>query len=180
MSLFKNSLVLLLSVTCLFFSTQAGAQIRPDDRVRMLENRVNQLESLINQLHQRVSNLEYNQRPQPYPEPLQEVACLIEDTGYNKVFLGKGRTRLEAEAVVRELCSRETHPTYCQAQPKCSNPREERGINGALCVMTDTGYSKTFKAEGKSLIEAEFNVRKACGSGTHPSYCKGPIRCESF
>lgn len=181
MSLIRNSLVLGLSAVCFLFAHNAGAQDRSAERIRILETRVNQLEGIISNINQRVSNLEYGQRPQPYPEPVaQEVACMLTDTGYSKVFLGKGRIKLEAEAAVRESCGKAVHASYCQAAVKCSEPRGDRPIQGAICVLTDTGYNKTFKGEGKSLIEAEFQARSQCGSQVHPSYCLANVRCDTF
>nr|BFD60118.1 hypothetical protein CKG001_22250 [Bdellovibrio sp. CKG001] len=181
MSAIRNSLVLLLSATCFFFAHNAGAQDRnSQERIRVLETRVYQLEANLSQINQRLANLEYGQRPPPFPEPAQEVACLITDTGYNKVFLGKGRIKIEAEAAAREACGKSVHPSYCQAAVKCSDPRQERPIAGAICMLTDTGYQKTFKGEGKSLIEAEYNARKQCGDSVHASYCVGAVRCDTF
>lgn len=183
-SVFRNTLGILLSASCLFAAQSVYAQERGQERslerIRILESRVNQLEGVLAHLHQRVSNLEYSQRPEPFPPPVaQEVACMLTDTGFSKVFLGKGRVKLEAEAAAREACGKTVHPSYCQAAVKCSDPRQERPINGAICVLTDTGYSRTFKGEGKSLVEAEFKTRKACGESVHPSYCTSTIRCES-
>ncbi|CAE80350.1 hypothetical protein predicted by Glimmer/Critica [Bdellovibrio bacteriovorus HD100] len=184
MSLIRNSLVLGLSAACFLFANSAGAQERGQERslerIRILETRVNQLEGIISQINQRVSNLEYNQRPEPYPPVAAEVACMVTDTGYSKVFLGKGRIKLEAEAAAREACGKAVHSSYCQGAVKCSDPRQDRPIAGAICMLTDTGYAKTFKGEGKSLIEAEYNTRKQCGDQVHPSYCVGSIRCETF
>lgn len=184
-SVFKNALAILLSASCLLAAKSAHAQERGQERslerIRILETRVNHLEGVLAQLHQRVSNLEYNQRPEPFPPPAaHEVACMLTDTGYSKVFLGKGRMALEAEAAVRDACGKAVHPSYCQSSVKCSDPRQDRPINGAVCVLTDTGYSKTFKGEAKSLIEAEFKARKACGDSVHPSYCTGTIRCDTY
>lgn len=181
LSLVKKSVGAVLS-TLLLFSQGANAQQRQNgERIRVLEQRVQQLEDIISNIHQRVSNLEYNRRPDPYPEPaMQESACMLVDTGYNKVFLGKGRLRLEAEAEVRQACSKVVHASYCQGAIKCNDPRTDRPSNTAMCVLIDTGYSKTFKGEGKTLIEAEYRARKSCGDNVHSSYCVGAIRCEAL
>lgn len=181
LSLVKISIGAVLS-TLLLFSPGATAQQRQNgDRIRVLEQRVQQLENIISSIHQRVSNLEYNRRPDPYPEPVaQESICMLIDTGYSKVFLGRGRLKLEAEAEVREACGKAVHSSYCQGAMKCNDPHSDRRINGAMCVLTDTGYSKTFRGEGKSLIEAEYAARKTCGEAVHASYCVGAIRCEAL
>ncbi|WP_374000213.1 hypothetical protein [Bdellovibrio bacteriovorus] len=181
MSAIRNSLVLLLSATCFFFAHNAGAQDRnSQERIRILETRVYQLESNLSQINQRLANLEYGQRPQPFPEPAREVACMVTDTGYNKVFLGKGRIKLEAEAAAREACGKAVNSVYCNATAKCSDPQKDANIRGAICVLTDTGYNKTFKGEGRSLIEAEFAARSACGSSVNAVYCMASPRCETF
>ena len=87
---------------------------------------------------------------------------------------------MEAEAAARESCAKSVHASYCQAVVKCSDPRQERPIAGAICMLTDAGYQKIFKGEGKSLIEAEYNARKQCGDSVHASYCTSAIRCETF
>lgn len=185
MSAIKNALVLVLSAACFFYVQGAGAQStgRDSERIRVLESKVSQLEGYMAHLNQRLSNLEYNQRPPvppPPPSQNQEVACLITDSGYKQVFIGKGRVRLEAEAAVRQACGSGTHPSYCTGAVKCSDPRQDPYMRGAICMMTDTGYKKTFKAEAKSLMEAEYAVRKACGDGTHPTYCQSEPQCETF
>ncbi|WII73830.1 hypothetical protein QJS83_08060 [Bdellovibrio sp. 22V] len=179
MSALRNSVILVLSACCFFFATNAHAQDRNAERIRILESRVYQLEGALSQINQRLTNLEYGQRPPPFPEPGRtEVACMITDSGYSKVFLGKGRVKLEAEAAARESCGKAVHPSYCQGSIKCSD--KEPLVRGAICVITDTGYSKTFKAEGITILEAEYKARKACGDQVHPSYCTGAIRCDSF
>ncbi len=185
MSALKNALVLVLSAACFFYVQGAGAQStggRDSERIRILETKVNQLEGYMAHLNQRLSDLEYNQRPPvpPPPPAAQEVMCLITDSGYKQVFMGKGRVRLEAEAAARQACGSGTHPTYCTGAIKCSDPRQDPYVRGAICMITDTGYKKTFKAEGKTVIEAEYAVRKACGSGTHPTYCQHEASCETF
>src|SRR5690606_29374757 len=116
----------------------------------------------------------------PGPAPYTEHICVITDSGYGKIFLGKGRIKLEAETAAKDACAKEVHQTYCQSTIKCNNPATDRPVNGAICVLTDSGYSKTFKGEAKTLLEAEYNARKACGSAVHPTYCNSTIRCETF
>lgn len=185
MALLKNAIVVLLFLSTLlaaeFASAQDRGQNRSGERIRILEDRVNQLQDVLSTLHQRVAHLENNRRPHPLPPPgVQEVICMLKDTGFNRVFIGKGRMRLEAEEAVRQTCGSGTHPNYCQDSIKCSDPRNDPPINGAICVLTDTGFSRLFKGESKTLIEAEFNARKACGDGTHPNYCVGSVRCDTY
>lgn len=163
LSLVIKSLGVVLSVSFLFALNANAQQREHGERVRILEARVQQLEDVIYNINQRVSNLEYSRRPNPYPQPIpQESVCMLIDTGYNKIFLGKGRVKLEAEAEVRQNCGKAVSSSYCQGTIKCNDATEDRYTTVAFCVLTDTGYSKTFKGEAKSLIEAEYNTRKAC------------------
>ncbi|KYG60419.1 hypothetical protein AZI85_13200 [Bdellovibrio bacteriovorus] len=181
---FRKAVLLVLGC-CLFLGVSAQAQNRGDresERIRILESKVQQLESLIYNLNQRVSNLEYRGTPTlpPPPVPASEVACMITDSGYGKVFLGKGRTKLEAEAKAKEVCGANVHATYCNNTLKCSDPVQDRVIQGAICVITDSGYGKTFKGEAKSVLEAEYNARKACNNAVHATYCNTNARCDTF
>ncbi|KHD87028.1 MAG: hypothetical protein OM95_16570 [Bdellovibrio sp. ArHS] len=182
LSALRKSLVLVLGCS-LLMSASAFAQNRGDreaERIRVLESKVNQLESLVYGLHQRVTSLEY-QRPTPPPPPVPvEMACMITDSGYGKVFLGKGRTKLEAEAQAKEQCGNSVHASYCNTNLKCSDPNQDRATQGAICVVTDSGYGKTFKGEARTLLEAEFNARKACNESVHASYCNAKARCDTF
>ncbi|KYG60420.1 hypothetical protein [Bdellovibrio bacteriovorus] len=180
MSVLRKSLVLVLGC-CLLLGVSAHAQSREAERIRILETKVSQLEGLIYNLNQRVSNLEYQNPPMPPPPPpIVEVACMTTDTGYNKVFLGKGRTKLEAEAKAKESCGNSVNAVYCNGSVKCSDPAQDRLTQGALCVLTDTGYNKIFRGEGRSPVEAEYNARKACGNSVNPVYCTASVRCETF
>lgn len=187
MSVLRNSLALLLSVSCLLGAQSANAQARPEERIRILETRVNQLEKTISYMDQRLSNLEYN-RPGPYPGPVppppppvsQEIACMLIDSGFSKVFLGKGKVRVDAEAAARQSCGKSVHSSYCNSNVKCSDPRQDGYINGAVCILTDSGFGRTFRGEATTLIEAEYNARKACGGSVHSSYCLNDVRCDTY
>lgn len=192
MAFIRNSLVLAISLLMLMAASNAKAQIRPgapiggggatEERVRILESRVGQLEASLYQINQRLAAVESNQRPQPYPYPTQptEQACLLTDSLVYKVSLGKGRTRLEAEANARTACASNVHASYCQAAVKCTDERDAQIRQGAICILKDTLLSKTYKGEAKTFIEAEFQARKACGESVHGSYCKADVRCEAY
>ncbi|OFZ23173.1 MAG: hypothetical protein A2X94_14020 [Bdellovibrionales bacterium GWB1_55_8] len=49
-----------------------------------------------------------------------------------------------------------------------------------VCMMIDSGFSRTFLSEGQSKLDAEFNVRKACEAGAHANYCVGraTLKCD--
>lgn len=182
MSTFINRFFLFIASTLLLASA-AHSQIRrgPQDRIDYLENRVQQLEYMLPQLNQRLAALEARNRPQPHPgSPSREMTCMIEDTLIYKVFLAKGRTLMEAEANVRQACGARMHSSYCQAKLKCSGDRDYEVRQGVLCMLNDTLISRTYKGEGKSFIEAEYNARLACTEKTHGSFCRSAVRCEAF
>ncbi|MGZ3770950.1 MAG: hypothetical protein ACXVCP_15080 [Bdellovibrio sp.] len=180
MSLVRKSLGAILSLSFLF-SFGANAQMRDGgDRIRILESRVQQLEDIIYNMNLRLSNLENAGRPSPYPQPNPTGSvCMLTDTGYNKVFLGKGPVQLAAEAEARQNCGKAVNSSYCQSEVKCNDPQQDRYTHYAFCVLIDTGYNKTFKGEANTLIEAEYNTRKACSESVNSSYCVGAIRCEA-
>lgn len=49
------------------------------------------------------------------------------------------------------------------------------------CLVTDTGYKRTFVATASTRLMAENDARNACGNATHPSYCASQdiVRCDS-
>ena len=192
LSVLRNTIVLGLSFALLLGATTAQAQIVPgrpgaggqtEERVRSLEARVGQLEANLYQMNQRLVNLEQTQRPPQYPQyPTQatEQACLIMDTLVSRSFMGKGRTRIEAEANARQSCAGSVSSTYCNAAAKCTDEREQTVRQGVICVLKDSLVSRTYKGDGKSFIEAEYNARKSCNDSVSSTYCKAEIRCEAY
>lgn len=184
MSAFKKLFVLILTTSFVLIHPFANAQSYqdPKNRNRDLETKIQQMEMLLQNLNQRVSNLEYNNQYKPsLPNQQQQATlCMLTDTGYEKVFLGSGKVGLEAEIAVREACGKEVHQSYCQGAVKCNSPQKDAWINGAICMLTDTGYSKVFKGEATTLLEAEYKARKSCSSSVHQSYCKASVKCETY
>ncbi len=183
MAFIRNSLVLVFSFVLLMGASTASAQVRPgndSERVRILESRVGQLESSLYQINQRLTMLESSQRPQPYPTQPQEMACMVVDTLVYKASLGKGRTRLEAEANARQACASSVHSSYCQAAVKCTDERDAQVRQGVMCVLQDTLISRTYKGDAKTYVEAEFQARKSCSESVHGSYCRADVRCEAY
>lgn len=151
------------------------------DRSDVLERRVNELERALERTDARLRRVERLLDGGTVQPPSRvDVSCLIVDRGYKKTFLASGRNALEAEANVRNACGNGAHPSYCDTEVKCSSGQSEN-VRGYMCVVTDRGYKKTFKAEGKNIIEAEAKAKQACENGAHPSYCGGETaRCEAF
>lgn len=171
-------------VACMTLSSAVLAQVRPGYDGRNLERRVSDLEQEADQMSRRLIRLERaleGNRPPVYQER-EDISCLLIDSGYMKTFFAEGRTKLEAETNVRQACAKSVHSSYCNGSAlKCSSGVKEYGVRGYLCVVTDSGYGKIFKAEGKNEVEAEAKAKQACQNSVHASYC-GNVKahCESF
>lgn len=152
-------------------------------RLQTLERKVQQLQNLLANHDNRLQNLEFNQGitppPNAYPSPPLTYSAILIDSGYNKTFLGNGSTKLEAEAMVRQECGKVVHPSYCNGSVRFGSA--DVGTRGFFCVITDSGYQKTFSASGANAIEAEAKAKQACQATVHPSYCGNVTpRCESM
>lgn len=131
---------------------------------------------LLSEVNRRMS---FAQQPPQYPAPTPAsgYTCMMIDSGYSKAFFAKGGTKLQAEAELKKSCASSLHPSYCNSEIRCA--QQEQGTRGYFCLLTDTGYSKTFSAEGTDIIEAEAKAKVSCQNAVHPSYCgKAPIKCE--
>ena len=129
---------------------------------------------LLSEVSRRMS---FAQQPPQYPAPTSTYTCMMIDSGYSKTFVAKGSTKLQAEAELKKSCAESVHPSYCNSEIRCA--QQEQGTRGYFCLLTDTGYSKTFSAEGTDIIEAEAKTKVSCQNAVHPSYCaKAPIKCE--
>ncbi len=152
-------------------------------RLQNLERKVQQLQNLIASHDNRLQNLEYSQGITPpgnvFPSPPLSYSAILIDTGYSKTFLGSGSTKLEAEAMVRQECSKLVHSSYCNGSVRFGSV--DVGTRGSYCVITDSGYQKTFSARGANAIEAEAKAKQACQASVHSSYCGNVTpRCESI
>ena len=145
-------------------------------RVRDLERNLRQTEQRLNRLEEIIySGGNGGGHGGGYKS---SIDCMLTDTGYTKTFLSNGRNQIEAEANVRKACGESVHPSYCTGSVKCSSGNEYSG-RGYLCMLIDSGHSKTFQAEGANQIEAEAKAKIACQSSVHPSYCGNVTpRCE--
>lgn len=199
---------LLLTLVCSLSSLNAfaehppgrGENVRAYDlevRVQRLEQENSLLDEALRRLESRVAQIEDGGRrppgpgprpprppgpppPPPYYPPASEVACLLVDSGYTKTFLGKGRNQLEAELNARNSCGQSVHSSYCGTSAKitCDSERDRYG-RGWLCVVIDSGYSKSFSGEAQSRIEAEALAKMQCQKSVHSSYCGNvTARCE--
>lgn len=170
-----------LSCLALLVASTSSAQVRSE--YRAVESRVFTVERKMEMLTRRIELLEnelVNTRPPLYQEKAQ-ISCLLVDGGYSKTFLGTARNKIEAEVAVRNACEKEVHSSYCGTPLKCSSGVKEPQVEGYVCIMTDSGYSRTFKGEGKNEIEAEAKAKQACQAAVHASYCgKATTRCEAF
>ncbi len=172
----------LLAVALVFLGISSAADAqgrRPPPAFEHLEQRVQYLEDTIRQHEFRLNQIEKGgQQPPPI---FVGYACLLVDTGYSKVFLGKARTSLQAETEARQECGKAVHPNYCSAAVRCNDGKSEPWVRGYYCVVKDTGYGKVFSGEAENIIEAEYNAKAACQKAVHPSYCgKVSAICEAI
>lgn len=184
--------LLLLTLPTLVFAQSDRRPDRPlrddDGRIGRLERSVHQLERENSNLHQRLSRIEDILRDDhgggggPYPPPANEIfACMLVDSGYTKTFLAEGRSVLDAEYNVKQKCGQSVHASYCNGgRLECDSNKNSRA-RGYVCMITDSGYSKSFRGEGPTSLSAEANAKISCQSSVHPSYC-GNIqpRCEEI
>lgn len=142
-----------------------------------LENRVSELERIVYDLHQRISTLENGGSR---PPRFQEISCMVTADAYNNVYLGKGRTRLDAETTALQACANSLNASVCK-KVVCDDSNRTN-IRGAVCVVTAKAYNNVYKGEGTTLIEAEYKARKACETSLNGSVCNSnnPVRCETF
>lgn len=163
-------------------STRINGSVRVNINLE-LEQRVRELERTVRYMDQRLRAVEDIVAPtQPLP-PAKPTSytCMLVDSGYSKTFYAKAKSTLEAEYEVKQICSKTVHPSYCQKVTKCSSDQMDPYIKGYFCMITDSGYGKTFKGEGSDVVEAEAKAKEACQSSVHPSYC-GNVqpRCEAY
>lgn len=170
--------VISLVVLC---SSGASAQNRPGSMD--LERRVRTLENIVYDLNDRLARLE-NNRPNPYPPSYppapREVSCLVIADGYYTSFFAKGRTQIDAETSALQACGRSVNASFCK-KARCEDNSGPL-VNGAVCALTAKGYNSTFKGEGTSKMEAEYNARQACEKSVNASFCNNgvDVRCETY
>ncbi|HWU42776.1 MAG TPA: hypothetical protein VN132_05030 [Bdellovibrio sp.] len=150
-----------------------------------VNQRISELERVVYELNRRVTDLERSSRPNPYPPPppvVRDITCMVTADFFNTVFLGKGRTRLDAEVTVLQNCAAGTNANSCKREKVICDDQQPRNYEGATCVITAKFFNTLFKAQGPSLIEAEYNVRKACQDKANPSSCNvdNQVRCETY
>ncbi len=165
-----------------------GMKLQIESRLQSLEQRANHTEHNLQMALNKIDNLErllstINPVPPP-PIHRPSVNCLLVDTGYKKTFLASGRNGLEAEVEVRRVCSQDVHSSYCNSTSslKCDNRQTSSPwARGHICMLTDSGYGRSFKGEGSSAIIAEAKARIACQANVHSSYCgEVLVRCEEI
>jgi len=181
---------------CIIGSSIAFAQIRErvpmppigrgDARVLELEGKVRELERTLYDVDQRLRTIEtggYIGQPLPVPAPgyRQQISCLLVDSGFQKTFLGKADTQLQAEVMARQECAKKVHQSYCNSKVRCSDGVTDLYARGHYCMIIDSGFSKTFSGQGADAIEAEAKAKQACQASVHSSYCGNvTARCEAL
>jgi hypothetical protein len=147
-------------------------------RVNLLEQQVSELNRSLGILQKRVDELSSF----PPSAPVEMVAaCMVIDSGYSKTFLGVGKSKLDAEYSARSACQSTVSASFCSnhAQLKCDDNFKPPYARGFVCMVTDSGYSKTFRGVGRTAIEAEARAKQICQSSVSAVYC-GHVsaRCE--
>ena len=179
-------LIAVASVFCL----NSFAEPRPRPPRRDLEYRIGQLERQSSEIMRslrdisyRLDELEANGPTFPPEEPRPETihACLIVDSGYSKTFVGQAKSKLDAEYSARLSCQSEVNASYCGAGAtlKCDSNKDAYQIEKFICVVIDSGYSKSFRGEGITAVAAEAHAKSNCQKAVNASYCgKVQPRCE--
>lgn len=171
------------------FCLNSFAESRPRPPRRDLEYRIGQLERQSNEIMRSLHNISYrldeleNSGPLPPPEPRPEVmhACLIVDSGYHKTFRSQATSRLDAEYGARLSCQKSVSANYCAGSAilKCDSTKDLYQVEKFICVVTDSGYNKTFRGEGVTAVAAEAHAKENCQKAVSPNYCgKVEPRCE--
>ncbi|MCB0384496.1 MAG: hypothetical protein KDD43_03815 [Bdellovibrionales bacterium] len=186
----RNLIVLCALALVATFTVPSFAEVarprppRPDleYRVDRLERESAEIRRTLQQILYRLDELE-NHGPVPPPVPGNELvhSCLVVDSGYNKTFLGQGKSQLDAEFEARQSCQKSVSASYCagNAMLKCDTNKDAYQIEKYVCVLTDSGYNKTFRGEGETAVAAEANAKVSCQSSVSASYCgKVEPRCE--
>lgn len=172
-----KKLILVSFVIALSSAAFAGHGLIPGNNNGGKIEKCLQMASNLDLLREVNRRMELNQQPSPAPAPSSGFSCMLVDAGYSKTFLGKGTSRLAAEAEVRQNCGKVVNSSYCNGAIKCAQP--EHNSTGAFCLMTDAGYGKTFSGEGTDIVEAEANAKIKCQSSVNSSYCGNvSAKCE--
>ncbi|HEX7675571.1 MAG TPA: hypothetical protein VF412_15450 [Bdellovibrio sp.] len=173
-SLFVAALLLISTMASADIVRGGGYQAGHRD----IDQRVADLERQVYELNQRMSNLERNNFP-PAPPVVKDIACMVTADSYGTVFIGKGNTRIEAQAAALQSCQASLSGMFCK-KVNCDDPQASARINGAVCMLNASSYGTTFTGKGSSLIEAEYNARKACNNQYSGMFCNTAVNCDTF
>lgn len=150
-------------------------------RVNQLEHQVFELSRSLNLLQKRVDEIAYY--PPVTPPADAVAACMIVDSGYSKTFLGVAKTKLDAEYNARITCQNNISAGFCtgsSAHLKCDDNFKPPYTSGYVCMITDSGYSKTFRGTGRTAVEAEAKAKQSCQSSVSAGFCGNvAARCEA-
>ncbi|MGE5085940.1 MAG: hypothetical protein ACM3MG_06525, partial [Bacillota bacterium] len=178
----RKSFVLFITLAAIFVATQASAESRDrrndyQGNSRSLESRLAALEDQVYELRRRVERCEGGNSGGYNPRPTGMAACLIQDTLSGAVFFGKGRVPVEAEQIARANCASNSSARFCSSQVRCL---EARDVRPSVCILQDSLNGSSFKGEGESAIEAEYNARRACSSNSSARFCNTKATCQSY
>ena len=85
------------------------------------EERVERLERVVQNLQMRLANMERGEmRPAPIMVPaVRSIVCDVRDRLHEQSHIGRGFTRIEAEAAARNECGRMVNSMFCDGAPRC-------------------------------------------------------------
>ncbi len=159
----------IIIATAMLFGNFAFAQIPNFEmRMRNVEQKTYQLEQQNMQLQRRVWDLEQYIYHNPPPPTDTMYVCAFEHTSSFRVYMGKSRSKIEAEAIAKNACVSSTvSPQYC-ALYECS----AEDVAGHTCRITHTVNKQDYLGRGKSLTEAKSSARNTCAASTaRPQFC---------
>lgn len=166
---------------------------RLERRVWELERDLTVMRDAQTALTYRIEHLERGTYPQPQPQPqppyppapapIPTVAnCMVVDGGFNKTFLGTGSNQMDAEYNARRACESSVSASFCSSTAilKCDDNLKSPYIQKFVCMINDSGFSKSFRGEGVTPVEAEARAKQACQTSVSPSFCgKVEPRCSA-
>lgn len=171
--------IIILILSMLVYSASFAQNNQLAERVRKLEQQMYQVQQNVYHLENRVRHLESGGYLPPLPPPSVGYSAILIDTGYAKTFLGVGNTRLQAEANARQECGKVVNAAYCNGAVRIGQAKP--GNRGYFCMVTDSGYGKSFSGEGPDEIQAEARAKIACQASVNAAYCGNVTpRCEAI
>lgn len=118
-----------------------------------------------------------NPFPSPNPPPVSEWFCQIRNTLNSIYFSDSGSNQLMAKTRVLQKCQSAQGGFHCdETSLKCDEMSSF--VNKFFCKNKNSLTGKIFSAEGRSLLQAEFNARNACQRDGYEFHCETDVICQ--